>query len=217
MDAMERELQEYHTELEQHGYANEIFSLCWDVSQIGKWYPGYKSDTTGMHYTLVDVGYLAYEAVLHTNLHGIRGSGARYLGICLESAASRHPITIVAGDGDISLAGIVQLSIIQKLMTVIKVAGMVVVQGIHLDLDRPQERHGNLPGLGYAIPICRTWIALVEGLQDFDMKAKVLPEELVVWFMLRRGEECCSLWSHDGSVQSAKAHGLTAARERSAI
>ncbi|KAI6043846.1 hypothetical protein EDC04DRAFT_2946495 [Pisolithus marmoratus] len=153
MDAMERELQEYHTEPEQHSYANEIFSLCWDVSQIGKWYPDYKSgiadpvidrrmelflhhvqkfargiifnnlpclkrngyqwvprsfldktyaaDTTRMRYTLVDVGYPAYEAVLHTNLHSIRGSGTRYLGICLESAASHHPITIVAGDGDV--------------------------------------------------------------------------------------------------------------------
>ncbi|KAI6046866.1 hypothetical protein EDC04DRAFT_2597656 [Pisolithus marmoratus] len=101
MDAMERELQEYHTELEQHSYTNEIFSLCWDVSQIGKWYPNYKSDTTRMHYMLVDVGYPAYEAVLHMNLHGIRGSGTQYLGICLESAVSHHPITIIAGDGDV--------------------------------------------------------------------------------------------------------------------
>ncbi|KAI5986285.1 hypothetical protein EDC04DRAFT_2615150 [Pisolithus marmoratus] len=195
MDAMERELQEYHMEPEQHGYANEIFSLCWGVSQIGKWYPNYKLSGDRVHGTWVYASS----------------------GICLESAASHHPITIIAGDGDISLAGIVQLSIIQKPMTVIKAAGTVVMQGIHLDLDRPQEHHGNLPDLGYAIPICQTWIALVEGLQDFDMKAKVLPKESVVWFMLRRGEECCSLWSHDGSVQSAKAHGLTAGRERSTI
>ncbi|KAI6043841.1 hypothetical protein EDC04DRAFT_2599915 [Pisolithus marmoratus] len=61
----------------------------------------YAADTMRMHYMLVDVGYPAYEAVLHMNLHSIRGSGARYLGICLESAASHHPITIIAGDGDV--------------------------------------------------------------------------------------------------------------------
>ncbi|KAI6002490.1 hypothetical protein EDC04DRAFT_2611874 [Pisolithus marmoratus] len=202
MDAMERELQEYHMQPEQHGYANEIFSLCWDVSQIGKWYPDYKLSGDRARGTWVYASSLQRAIIPSPSLLGMEMSV-----IAFNSSWTKLQI---------SLAGIVQLSIIQKPMTVIKAAGTVVVQGIHLDLDRPQERHGNLPGLGYAIPICQTWIALVEGLQDFDMKTKVLPEESVVWFMLRRGEECCSLWSHDGSVQSAKAHGLTAARERSA-
>ncbi|KAI6043831.1 hypothetical protein EDC04DRAFT_2599908 [Pisolithus marmoratus] len=171
MDAMERELQEYHTQLEQHGYTNEIFSLCWDVSQIGKWYPNYKLSGDWAHGTWVYASS----------------------GICLESAYNPEANDCHKGGWNGGRAG------------------------NSPNLDRPQECQGNLPGLGYAIPICRTWIALVEGLQDFDMKAKVLPKELVVWFMLRRGEECCSLWSHDGSVQSAKAHGLTAVRERSAI
>ncbi|KAI5994631.1 hypothetical protein EDC04DRAFT_3096758 [Pisolithus marmoratus] len=205
MHAMEGELQEYYTELEQHGYTNsEIFSLSVGVHfSLGKWYPDYEhkrdmyylpisialsnrrttrgsdetlclsttlgihpapflriegrkpfliryigsfgrrvvfnsfprfrrvvqaeiedqftaferdgyrwaprsllsntyaADTMGTRYTLVDVGHPAYEAVLHTDRRGVEGLVVRYPGMRLDFVASRHPTTIVVGDGDV--------------------------------------------------------------------------------------------------------------------
>lgn len=89
MHAMEGELQEYYTELEQHGYTNsEIFSLSVGVHfSLGKWYPDYEHKR--------DMYYLPMSIAL-SNRRTTRGSDET---LCLSTTLSIHPAPFLRIEG----------------------------------------------------------------------------------------------------------------------
>lgn len=89
MHAMEGELQEYYTELEQHGYTNsEIFSLSVGVHfSLGKWYPDYEHKR--------DMYYLPISIAL-SNRRTTRGSDET---LCLSTTLGIHPAPFLRIEG----------------------------------------------------------------------------------------------------------------------
>ncbi|KAI5990026.1 hypothetical protein F5J12DRAFT_863356 [Pisolithus orientalis] len=159
----------------------------------------YAPDVMGAGYNIVGVDHPAYEAVLHTDRRGIEGLVVRYPGMCLQPLASRHPTTVIVGDGEVRYRIRLHLDETSDFSGWNHTAqyNLVLAQKPVAVTNVPQEEHpvlvevrrrGDLPGLGSKVIriryVCRAWVTLIDGHEGFDVKGKILPEESVVWFML---------------------------------
>ncbi|KAG2064775.1 hypothetical protein BDR04DRAFT_1122343 [Suillus decipiens] len=170
-----------------------------------RWAPrsllGHAVGDMGTQYTLADVKHPAYKALLYEGRHGVEGL------VVQQYSATSHPTTVVVGDGDAryrvqllldessDFSGWNPAAKYSLVFSEMPGTAMNMPQQEHpvlVDVESPGIRRiGTMAVLGTRvdhvddIPMviriryaCRAWVTIVEEDQRFDVKGKVLPENI---------------------------------------